>query len=174
MKAKYFIMLALLAFFGCNKDDNNDSNNNNSALNTQDNQFMAQIKEANLAEIDAGQTATSKGNNAGVRYFGQFMVTEHTTAKTSLDSLAGALYITLSDTLSPEHKALKQTLTDISGYAFDTTYMGAQVRDHQKVIQMFQTEIQSGKHSAVKGYANRFLPHIQMHLTMADSIKATL
>jgi len=175
MKTKKLLPLLLLAVLSCNRNDNNDNNNNNNnGLSNQDKQFMAFAREANLAEIDAGNMASSKGNNNSVASFGQWMVTEHITAKTSLDSVAMALNFTLSDTLSAEHKALKQTLSNLSGHEFDTTYIGAQVRDHMKVIQQFQTEIQSGQHSQVKDYANRFLPHIQMHLSTADSIRMLL
>jgi predicted outer membrane protein len=86
--AMHFIMAALivmmLAVAGCNKDDddnNNNNNNNNGSLNTVDRDFMARVSEANKAEIAAGQTAASKGTDSGVRSFGQFMVTEHTTAR---------------------------------------------------------------------------------------------
>lgn len=165
--------LLLLAMAGCNKDNNNN-NNNNMGLSSQDRTFMAQLKEANKAEIDAGQTASTKGMNDSIRMYGQYMVTEHTMAMTSLDSLAGVLGVTLSDTLSAEHTALKQRLSTLSGYDYDTAYINAQVKDHQKVIQMMQTEISNGQQTGVKGYANRYLPHIQMHLTMADSIKMKL
>jgi len=172
MKATILVSILMLSMLGCNDDSNN--NNDNGNLSDQDKQFMAFAKEANVAEIDAGNLASNKGNNQAVKNFGQWMVAEHTTAKTSLDSLAGAVNVTLADTMNAEHDALKQTLNNLNGYAFDTTYIGAQVRDHMKVIQQFQNEIQNGRHSEVKNYANRFLPHIQMHLTTADSIKGIL
>jgi putative membrane protein len=175
MKFKIKLLLPLsiiLLAAGCKDDDSN--NNNNDTLNDADRTFMMQAHEANLAEIDAGQAAASKGNAAEVRYFGQTMITEHTMAQSSLDSLAGALSQSLADTLNAEHEALKQKLAGLTGYAFDTTYIGSQIRDHQKVITMFETEIQNGKHEGVKGYANRYLPHIRMHLATADSIKTML
>src|SRR4051812_19447125 len=95
------LIVTILAIGGCKNDNSdNNNNNNNGNLNATDKDFMAKVSEANKAEIDAGSTAAVKGNTDSVRNFGQFMVTEHTTAKTSLDSLASALYVTLADTLS--------------------------------------------------------------------------
>jgi putative membrane protein len=167
----FFAFLTVIA--GC-KDDDNNNNNSNDNLNSTDRDFIAKVTEANKAEIDAGQTAASKGNMASVRSFGQQMVTDHSAAKLSLDSLANSLSVSLSDSLSAEHQALKQALTAASGYAFDTLYIGSQVRDHQKVLGIFDNEISNGKHDAVKGWATRFRPKIQMHLQEADSIRNTL
>ncbi|MFN8300040.1 MAG: DUF4142 domain-containing protein [Chitinophagales bacterium] len=165
--------LALVAVAGCSKNDDNNTKNNNQ-LNNQDEQFMAMAKEANVAEIDAGQIAMAKGNSITVVNFGSWMVSDHTTARNSLDSMATALGKSYPDTLSAAHQSMKQMLNNANGHSFDTTYIGGQVRDHQKVIQMFQNEINSGQHSAVKGYASRFLPHIQMHYNTADSIRMAL
>lgn len=164
-------LVVIMFFGGCKSKDTTTGNN---SLSTQDKTFMAAAKEANLAEIDAGQMASTKGNNASVISFGQYMVSEHNTALTSLDSLLNVVGYSVGDTLSAMHQQLKQTLAGLSGHAFDTTYIGAQVKDHQTVIQLFQTEIQNGQYDAVKGYANRFLPHIQMHYNLADSIRRTL
>lgn len=172
IKFQYVLPFLLLACMSCNKDNNNS--NNGTSLSTQDRTFMAQLKEANKAEIDAGQTASTKGMMDSVRLYGQYMVTEHTMAMTSLDSLAGAFSITLSDTLSAEHLTLKQRLSMMTGHDYDTAYIAAQVKDHSKVLQMMQTEISSGQHMAVKAYASRYMPHIQMHLDMADTIQMKL
>jgi putative membrane protein len=157
---------------GCNDDDDDD--NVNGSLNATDREFMARVTEANKAEIEAGSTASTKGLTDSVRQYGQLMVTEHTMAENSLDSLANVLGVTLADTLSAEHQALKQMLNNTTGYAFDTLYIGSQLRDHQKVIGFFNNEISNGSHPSVKGYANRYLPHIQMHYQRADSIRRVL
>src|SRR5438046_52776 len=41
-------------------------------------------------------------------------------------------------------------------------------------IALFQDEIKNGSRQDVKDYASKYLPHIQMHLTSADSISTAL
>ena len=58
----------------------------------------------------------------------------------------------------------------MSGRAFDSAYMHNQVTDHQTTVANFQTELNQGQDQDVKNYANKNLPHIQIHLQRADSI----
>jgi putative membrane protein len=57
--------------------------------------------------------------------------------------------------------------------SFDTAYINSQVKDHQAAVNLFQSEISAGATQSVKDYASKYLPHIQMHLNMADSIRTT-
>jgi putative membrane protein len=57
-----------------------------------------------------------------------------------------------------------------AGRAFDSIYIHSQVADHDMTIANFQTEQNNGSHRDVQDYANRYLPHIQMHRQSADSI----
>jgi putative membrane protein len=65
-------------------------------------------------------------------------------------------------------------LQTLSGNVFDTTYIGAQVRDHILTIQIFQQELSNGNNQQVKNYANKYLPVIQMHLQEAQNIQTAV
>jgi putative membrane protein len=164
--------LALAIFTSCSRDDN-DSNPGN-MTNSQDMTFVMQASVSNTAEIQAGQLAATKGTNPSVRSFGQFMVTEHTTAQNDLKNVGTAIGVAVKDSVDPMHVALMQRLNTLSGRTFDTAYMNAQVLDHQNTINLFNTELTSGNRTEVKNYASTYLPHIQMHYTMADSIRRKL
>jgi putative membrane protein len=159
------LVLAILS--ACKKDKAND-------LNSTDQNFMTQVNIGNKAEIMAGQLAATKGNSAGVKAFGQMMATEHGQAQSDLQALAASLGRTLSDTVDAEHQALMARLNSLSGYAFDTAYINSQVKDHQKTLNIFQTEISDGDNDRVQNYASQYLPHIQMHLQKADSLSRSL
>jgi putative membrane protein len=62
----------------------------------------------------------------------------------------------------------------MDGFPFDTAYMNSQIKDHQKAIALFETEISNGKDQELKDYARKYLPYIQMHHHTADSIRKTL
>jgi putative membrane protein len=170
MKKLWYLALAITGvIWGACKDD--DDNNN---ISEADRTYVTSVAEANQAEIELGQLAASKSTTDGVKMFGQMMATEHQTAQNDLKTLATNTKVTLSNTLNQKHQQLKDMLMTLSDYSFDTAYIHSQARDHRIVQSMFQTEISGGKDQRVKDYANKYLPHIQMHLQKADSISGTL
>lgn len=166
---KLFFAFIGLSFFiaSCCKDDNNDVN----GLNSQDNYFMQQASFSNHDEITAGAIAATKGDYDSVRIFGSMMVADHSKAQSSLDSLASSLNVMVPSTPDSLHQVMAAQLQTLSGSVFDTTYMGAQVRDHMLTISIFQQEISSGNNKQVLDFARKNLPIIQMHLQEAQSIQ---
>lgn len=152
----------------CDDDDDGD------VINATDRDFVLQVSEGNLAEVELGQLAATKSTTLSVQEFGQMMVMEHTLAQTKLDSIADRHGIETSAALNAKHQELKQLLSTLSGYSFDTAYMNSQVRDHELTESRFQTEIANGSHEGVRWYANKFLPNIQLHLHHADSIASAI
>ncbi|MBE7171242.1 MAG: DUF4142 domain-containing protein [Williamsia sp.] len=169
-KAVCFCFLsAATVLTACDKDDDNTNQ-----LSQTDRDYFTQAALSNLAEIDAGQLAATKGNKDSVKMYGTMMVAEHTKANASLDSLAKTKGVTLPTTVDAEHVALKQRLSGYTGRTFDTAYINAQVKDHAKTVSFFQNEIANGQHQDVKNFANKLLPNIQMHLTLAQTIQQKL
>lgn len=171
MKKVFFIGgLAIFILVACKKDDDN----NNKNVNSTDQTFLTQVAIGNKAEIMAGQLAATKGTNAGVKAFGQLMVNEHGLAQSDLQRVYTSVGQTMPDTVDAEHQALMTRLNSLTGRSFDTAYINSQVRDHQKTLSIFQTEISNGNNDSVQNYASKYLPHIQMHLQKADSLSRTL
>jgi putative membrane protein len=170
MKIKSNLLLAIsasLIFFACNKDDNTKGDD---ILNTQDRTFILQTSLANSAEVGAGGLAGSSADNQMVKDFGQQMMTDHTTAQTELKTLGTDVGVGTPDSVDATHKTLMDTLMTLSGRSFDSIYIMSQIADHQTVINQFEEEVSSGNKTAVINYANKYLPKLQMHLQMADSI----
>jgi putative membrane protein len=168
---KVFLMGSTLALLltACKKDDTEDNLN----ANAQDQSFVTSANMSNSAEIRLGQLALSRSSNAGVKTFAQLMVTEHSQAQTDLGSVATGINVNVKDSIDAQHQMLMSRLDTLNGLAFDTVYINSQVRDHQANITLFQSEVSAGSNQSVKDYASKYLPHIQMHLNMADSIRTT-
>jgi putative membrane protein len=164
------ILFAVLLFAACNNKNDDD----NTTLNGTDEQFMQQVSYSNHDEIAAAQIALVRASADSVKVFAQMMISNHTIAQESLDSLGGQFNMQLPQTADSAHFALGQQLQTLSGAVFDTTYMGAQVRDHQLTVSVFQNEINSGNNAQVKAYASKNLPMIEEHLQMATRILAQL
>ena len=165
--------LATVVMISCDKDDD-DNNNNTNTPNATDNSFMTQAAYANRSEVELGQLALTKSTNDSVKMFAQLMITDHTVALASLDSIAGGYSYVLPTTSDSAHIAIRDSLSTYSGHMFDTAYINGQVRDHQKTVDLFQNESTNGNASNIKAYANSHLPTIQSHLQLADSISTNL
>lgn len=160
--------LCLTVLAACTKDDDDK------AVNDTDRNYVVMASMSNNAEIAAGQVAATKATNAMVKTYGQQMVSEHTPAQADLKSRVSALSLTAPDTVDAEHKALMVKLNSLSGYSFDTAYMNSQVKDHAKTVDIFNTEINGGNNTSIRGFAIDNLPHIQMHYNKADSLRKAL
>lgn len=164
------LLAASLCWIGCDDDDDDDS------LAQQDRTYIEQASMGNRAEIELGEIAAARSTTPEVQAFGQRMVAEHQPAQNELRSLADDKDVesNFKNELDAQHQTLKTQLLTLTGYQFDTAYMNSQVRDHQKMITLFESQINSGNDQQVKAYANKYLPHIQMHLTEATTIANSL
>ena len=165
---KYLSVFTLLICVcaACSKN-----NNDNTTVNSNDSYFMQQASYSNNDEINAGAIAATRGNYDSVRMYGSMMVSDHGNAESELNSLASSLNITVPSTPDSLHQAMVAHLQTLSGNVFDTTYIGAQIRDHLITINLFEFELATGNNQQIKNYANKYLPVIQMHLQEAQSIQ---
>ncbi len=160
-------LLAMVSLAACNKDEDDP-------INDTDTSFMVKAAYSNLAEIDQGQLATTKGTNASVKNHGAMMVAEHSKAHTELVAIARSKNVSLPTEPDEENKAVKQKLLTLSGKEFDVAFMEAQVAGHKKSVANFETELAGGVNKDVRGYAEKYFPHIKMHLQQAETILASI
>ncbi|RYY99193.1 MAG: DUF4142 domain-containing protein [Chitinophagaceae bacterium] len=159
--------LLALTFTACDKDDDGDENIG--TANQQDRNFAPQASLSNYSEISMGRIAAAQATNAGVRSFGQMMVTDHSTAQTQLATAASNARVSISADTTAIVEAGAQLMT-LSGRSFDSTYLAMQVAAHDATIMLLQTEVSAGISNPLKSYAAAQLPHVQEHRRMADSL----
>jgi putative membrane protein len=165
------LSVILVNFMACDKDDDDDNNNR---LSGADRTFIIQASYANNNEIGAGAVANVKGSDTAVRAYGAMMVSEHTTAQNDLKDLADDWNIQVPGTPDPMHVSMIQQIMQLSGQAFDTTYMRSQIMDHTVAMNLFQQQVDFGQNRRLKDYANKYLHHIHMHKDRADNIMMRL
>lgn len=164
-KLGMLILISSFFFFSCKK-----KTNNNEAISTQDRTFMMQASAGNTAEIQAAQLADSISDTTAIQAFAHMMISDHTTAQNDLKSLGSSISVSVTDSVDAMHQSMMDSLRMMSGRAFDSVYIIRQIADHQAAISQFQEEKNSGNRTEVIDYANKYLPKLQMHLQMADSI----
>lgn len=139
-------------------------------VKTDDKKFLQDAAVGGMAEVAIGKLAAEKGLSDAIKQYGQKMVDDHTKANDELKQVASSQSITIPDTLDSRHQSRIEKLSKLSGAAFDKAYVKAQVRDHEEDVRAFQDEAQNGNNVAVKAFANKTLPTLQEHLTMAKDL----
>jgi putative membrane protein len=136
--------------------------------------FWTEAAQGGMAEVALSNIALERSQNEAVKNFAQQMVTDHTAANTELISLASSKNITLPSAIDAKHKAASDRLAARSGADFDRDYMKMTVKDHEKMVKLFQNESEKGADADVKAWAAKTLPTLQSHLQMARTVNASL
>ncbi|MGZ5252924.1 MAG: DUF4142 domain-containing protein [Flavitalea sp.] len=161
---------ASLVFTACSDDDDVVMDN----VSQPDRNYVSNTSMMNNGEIALGELAQTRSTNDSVMMYGQMLVNDHTMANAELDSLSTTLNITNNDSLSNTMMALRDRLSGLSGYNFDTAFINAQIANHTLAISQFETQISSGSNEKIRAYANKYLPSLQTHRALAVSVNSTL
>jgi putative membrane protein len=139
-------------------------------LSSADRSFVEQAAAGGLAEVQDAQLAQQKSASSDVKQFAGMMITDHTQANTELQQIAQGKGITPPNAPTRAQQSAQEDLKKLSGGEFDRQYMKQQVDDHQKTVALFQTEANSGQDAQLKAFAQKYLPKLQQHLQMAQSL----
>lgn len=139
-----------------------------------DKEWVTTAGMAGLAEVEMGNLALQKAQNADVKAFAQRMVTDHTKSNEELQQLVTAKGLTLPAQLDGEHKAGVDHLTGLSGAEFDKAYMQHMVADHDKAVAHFTSGSTNAEDADIKGFAAKSLPVLQEHATLAKTVAGKL
>lgn len=159
-------VLLFVALTGCSKK----STSSITPLNSTDQQFVTNAGYNNVDEINAGYLASTNAADTNVKLFGMQMVNDYGNAQSALILLADSLGFTVVSGDDPIHQQFLDNLKNLAGVNFDTTYLRAQINDDQAAITLYQSEQTGGQNAAVKAYIGKYLPVIQAHLGIADSL----
>lgn len=140
------------------------------AVSAADKTFATEAAQGGLAEVEMSQLALQKQTSPQVKQFAQRMVTDHTKANDELMQLATSEQMDLPSQVDAKHRSAMQRLQGLNGTAFDSAYMQDMLQDHQQVVALFQKQARSGSDPGLKAFAQKYLPVLQQHLQMAQSI----
>jgi putative membrane protein len=136
-----------------------------------DGEWVTKAGTAGMAEVQMGNLASQKAQNADVKAFAQRMVTDHTKANEELQQLVTAKGLTLPAQLDSEHQGALDHLNGLSGAEFDKAYMDHMVTDHEKAVTLFTDGSNGAQDADIKAFAAKNLPVIQEHATLAKEVR---
>src|SRR5690606_4505556 len=94
--------------------------------------------DAGLAEVEMGKLAQEKSTDQRIKDFAQQMVSDHQKANDALMAIATRHQVTLPPVASKEHTDKQRKLREKSGAEFDKEYIDLRVKDHDKVVSLFE------------------------------------
>ncbi len=140
---------------------------NQNALSSSEREFVTQVVQDSMAEVQLGQLASQRALRDEVKQFGQRMVRDHTQVHNELKQLAAQKGITLPQDSGDEHREVMENLSKLSGADFDRAYMNSMATED---LSSFEREAQQGQDQDLKAWAAKTLPMLQEHLRIARSI----
>jgi putative membrane protein len=137
-------------------------------LSPADQQFVLDASKADATEIAASKVALKNSNDPHVRKFAQQMITDHTKLSQGMATLVAKKGFKPTPAAD---SALVGKLQSLKGKEFDQAYVEQiGVEAHQRAVDLFQQESQSGTDAQLKAAAAHALPTIKHHLAMAQQL----
>ena len=138
-----------------------------SNLSAADKDFVMKAAIGGMAEVQMGQTASQKGQNADVKAFGTRMVSDHSKANDELKQLASTKGVAVPSDVDAKHQKTADEIAAKNGKDFDKAYMTDMVKDHEEDVKEFERASRSANDADLKNWASKMLPTLREHLRMA-------
>jgi Predicted outer membrane protein len=151
-----------------------DVNDTTAMVNEKDADFAVKAADAGLAEVELGKLAQEKATDQRIKDFAQMMVNDHQKANDELMAIATRHNITLPPVASEDHVEKQRKLREKSGAEFDKDYMDLMVKDHDKVISLFEDAASDVQNSDLKAFASKTLPALKKHHEAAKAIRDSI
>ena len=142
------------------------------AVPEQDQEFAQKAAEGGLIEVQLGELAQQQAKDEQVVQFGQRMVQDHGKANEKLMAIAEQKAIQLPQELSGDAQQKYEEMQQLSDAEFDEAYMEDMVEDHEKDIELFEQQAQSGEDPDLRAFAEETLPTLREHLELAKQVQS--
>lgn len=139
-----------------------------------DSEFMTKAASGGMLEVELGKVVAQRATTPAAKQFAQQMVTDHTKANNELKALAATKKFKLPASLGDDQKKVYDEVLTEKGAKLDRKYVSEMVDDHEEDVKEFQEASTKSSDPAVKAFAAKTLPVLQMHLTMIKKIQASM
>ncbi len=148
-----------------------------SSLN--DAQLAAVVQAINQGEMQSAQLAEQKSTSPEVKRFARDMLSSHRNIMNEDQSVLSQAQITPSDNavsqqLRTDAQSEMSTLEGMRGRDFDREYVDAQIKDHNKAIELIDRIIPNIKNPQLKAQLQNARPRLEAHLREAERLQQKL
>lgn len=155
-------------------EDTNEAKFDSIADKKDDSEYLVDIAEVNLAEIEIGKLAQQKSTNPEVKKFGKMLVDEHTKSAGEVSALAKSKNFTLPTSLTEDGQEEYKKLNEKSGLDFDKKFADMMIDGHEKAIEELQKATKDAKDQDIKLWASNNIAPLTAHLEHAKLLKQDL
>jgi putative membrane protein len=141
-------------------------------LSAGDQQFILDAVRGSEREVDMGDLAREKAQNARVKEFGTRMVQDHQRAAQELKQLAAAKGLRVKDTKLGGEQPPTSWLEKLSPAQFDREYVNAMVTDHEKDVAEFRRMSRDLNDPDLRAWAAKTLPTLEDHLQTVKDLQS--
>ena len=177
--AALFLVITFLGCLNSNsrtpKDSLENARRTNRDLKSVDrtvSDFAIKATDGSLMEILLGKIAMDKAHNPRVRVFARTLVQDHVTMNEDLKIRARSANIILPSSISDKMQIEIDKCIRETGPSFDKKYLDLVMDDHQRDVDEFKKASSGLSDTAIKNFASRCLPLLQMHLDSAIAISS--
>ncbi|HEY7650735.1 MAG TPA: DUF4142 domain-containing protein [Methylomirabilota bacterium] len=136
--------------------------------------FVEHVGSDNAAEIELGNLASTRASDPGVRQYADRLVVDHRAIGADLHALAARKGWPVPRQPDPQHLAVRDHLTTLSGSEFDRQYVAEMVKGHDHAISEFETASTAASDAELRAWANTTLPVLREHRRMAQDLSQRL
>lgn len=129
--------------------------------------FIADLAEISLLEIELAKLAQNRGNTKEVQEMGKKLQEVHSKNLAELKQLAESKSITIPDSLSKKWSNDQERLRNKSGDDFDKSFCKRIAEEHKTAIKKCETASKEADDIEIKNWAYKSLPDFRKHLDQA-------
>lgn len=131
--------------------------------------FVQNAARSDMYEIQAGNLALQKSQNAQIKAFAQKMVHDHTmTSQAMMAALPSGVHAPTG--LDKRRQGLLDDLKNSAPGEFDKRYAMQQTKAHEEALTLMRGYAAHGGNAKLKQLASQTVPMIEMHLQMAKML----
>jgi putative membrane protein len=139
-----------------------------------DNDFVDKVSSSGRVEIALARVAQVRATSEEVRKFAAKMEEDHGKLNNDLILIVSEHRIAIPERPLPEHEKHLMHFQSNEVKDFNKEYMKLMVDNHEKSVKMFTAASKELKNEALKKFAEKYLPVIKEHLTMAKKVNDQL
>lgn len=150
------------------------------SMSVSEGNVVAIILAANNTDLSYARLAPARARSADVRGFAQRMLTDHTILNARMREVAARVGIAAEDTpfsldMRDHSMERRDVLRELSGAAFDSTYMANEVDYHRDLLATIDNVLTgSVRADALREFVTNLRPAVSAHLAHAEQVRASL
>lgn len=182
-RALFFLLVwTVCSMIACNNSRTADDsveqaqnvNDSTALVEVNDSDFAVEAADAGLAEIELGKLALERASDPRIKEFAKTMVDEHNKANDELMTIAAKKNLTLPPVPSADHAENMRELQEKSGDDFDRQYIDQMVKDHNRVVSMFENASENASDPDIRSFAAKTLSTLKDHQENAKELRDSL